>query len=462
MLISPGNRNLLTYSFIGIVTVVYTCLLFNLINRHSVNILFWDQWDFTDALFRNPGLWEMFSHQHGPHRQGLGAFVNLAVGWATNWNMRSEAFSIGIILVLATLAALYLKYRLFDKLTPWDALIPVIGLSFIQCEIGFPNTNPGYTALPLLFVILTGIILTLEKPTLRYSLLAVINFFAVFTGFSLFLGVIVPFILIFAVVVHWLDGGQRREMLFAAGAFAAALLTLGLFFNGYYFAPAVDCFQFPHPQPYEYLVFISNMLTMCQGFFYGYQVTFARRFGMILFGVWGLLLLWQAWQLVRTWKFSPLPLVNFLFFGFSIIYAVNTAVGRVCLGTDQGRGIRYMTLLIPGWLALYFSVLLLKSNVLRTGILAAFIILFVLTPLRQYQALDNQYAHFTAGRHKWVACYLEKEDIEECDRVSEIKIYPNAEATHLKDKLNLLKEKRYNLFSAPSPAGGGGGGRGED
>lgn len=453
MSISPKTKNLLTYSFIGIVTIVYSGLLFNLIDRHSVNILFWDQWDFSDYLFGSPTVWEMFSHQHGPHRQGLGAFVNLLIGTATGWNTRAEAFCIGAILILAATAALYLKYRLFGKITAWDALIPVIVLSFIQCEIAFPNTNTGYTALPLLFVILTGIILTLENLTWRYSLLAAANFFTVFTGFGVFQGLIVPFILIFFVIIHGLKK-QRREMFFALGALIITLLTLALFFTNYHFAPAVDCFQLPHPQPYEYLVFISNMLTMCQGFFYGYQVTFARRFGMILFGVWGILLLQQLWLIVKTRDFSPVRLVIFLFFSFSIVYALNTAVGRVCLGTDQARSTRYMTLLIPGWLALYFAVSLLKSNVLRTVILAAFIILFVITPLRKYKALDNQFALFTERRQQWATCYLEKENIEECNEVTEIKIYPKAEATRLQEKLNFLKQNSYNLYSEAPPTSG--------
>lgn len=446
MLKLPISNHLFTYSSIGIVFIIYAVLLFNLINRHSVNVLFWDQWDFSDYLFGNPTVWEMFSHQHGPHRQGIGAFLNLFIGTVSGWNSRAEAFCIGGILVLAMAAALYLKYRLFGKLTAWDTLIPVISLSFVQCEVAFPNTNTGYTALPLLFIMLVGIILTLQNPIHRYLLLAVTNFFAVFTGFTVFIGVIVPVILVFAIIIHWL-AKERREMFYALGALIASLLTLALFFKGYYLAPAVDCFQFPHPQPYEYLVFISNMLTMCQGFLYGYQVTFARRFGMILFGIWLVLLLFQFWQIVKTRKFSPIPVVNFLFFSFSIIYALNTAVGRVCLGTDQARSTRYMTLLIPGWLALYFTVLLLKSSILRNAALVILAILFVILPLRRYNQIDSQFLPLTEGKQIWAACYVERESIEECDKISKIQIYPNAEATHLKDKLNFLKQKQYNLFS---------------
>src|SRR5215211_6693108 len=48
---------------------------FALINTYAVNLLFYDQWDFYNPLFREQGLWDLFSYQHGPHRQGLGEIV---------------------------------------------------------------------------------------------------------------------------------------------------------------------------------------------------------------------------------------------------------------------------------------------------------------------------------------------------------------------------------------------------
>jgi hypothetical protein len=445
-MLNPSKKfDLLTYSIIVIVTILTAAILFHLINRHSVNVFFMDQWDFTISLFNNASAWEMFNYQHGPHRQGIGAFASYLIGSLTGWNMRAEAFFIGGILVLAAIAALYLKYRLFGKLTIWDSLISVICLSFTQCEIAFPNTNPGYTSIPLLLIILSGICLTLEKPALRYSLFAAVNFFAVFTGFSFFLGLIVPFILFYAAIIHW-QAKERREMSFAAGAFVFSLLTLILFFNGYKFLPAVDCFQFPDPNPYNYLVFISNLLTLCVGFVGGYKALFAVPFGIFLFLIWLAVIFYHFFQTIKSKSFSLKNIVPFLFLGFSIVYALNTALGRVCLGAETAQSPRYMTLLIPGWLAIYFSVLLLKSDIWKTAILSIFIVLFVVLPIRRYDYFNQLFTGMTEQRQKWAACYLEKENIEECDKQTGSKVYPNASATHLQEKLNLLKQKRYNLF----------------
>lgn len=446
MLTTLKDKIIFVYSFIGIVTVIFAALLFNLINRHAVNVLFWDEWDFNVSLFAHPTAWEMFTFQHGPHRQGIGLFVSNLIGYVSNWNMRTEAFAIGAILVLATVAALYLKYRLFGNLTFWDALISVICLNFTQCEIAFPNTNPAYTALPLLLIMLSGISLTLKNPAARYLLLAAINFFTIFTGFGVFLGVVVPVVLVLAIVVHGLNK-EWRALLFASGALLIALLSLVIFFTDYRFMPAVDCFQFPHPQPFEYLVFVSNMLTSGIGFYSGYKASFAKSFGMFLFAIWLITLFYQFWLIIKTRSLSPTLLVIFSFISFSAIYAVNTAVGRVCLGTFTAQSPRYITLLIPGWLALYFAVLLWKSDILRIGMLAIFTVFFGLMPLRHYNQINTNFAPLTAARQTWATCYVETENIDECDQLAKQKVYPNAQATHLQEKLDFLKQHRYNLFS---------------
>ena len=138
-----------------------------------------------------------------------------------------------------------------------------------------------------------------------------------------------------------------------------------------------------------------------------------------------------------------------MFLSFSIVYALNTAVGRVCLGAITAQSPRYMTLLIPGWLAIYFSFILWESQKLKVIALVILLLLFTLLPLRRYNDINNFFTPMTISRQKWVACYLEKENIEECDKVSGTKVYPNAEAIGLQEKLNLLKQKHYNLFLKP-------------
>ena len=59
--------------------------------EYSVNMMFWDQWDFYAPLFSRQGLLASFRQQHGPHRQGLGG-VYLSSGTAiNNWDVSCQA-----------------------------------------------------------------------------------------------------------------------------------------------------------------------------------------------------------------------------------------------------------------------------------------------------------------------------------------------------------------------------------
>jgi len=52
------------------------------------------------------------------------------------------------------------------------------------------------------------------------------------------------------------------------------------------------------------------------------------------------------------------------------------------------------------------------------------------------------------GKRQWARCYLTYEDILHCDASTRLKIYPNPEATRLKEKLDYLKRHHLNFFSS--------------
>src|ERR1039458_5572426 len=92
----------------ALVAIVFAALafrLFRLTAQYSVNIFFWDQWDFNDAtLFEHHSFWQIFRFQHGPHRQGLGGILAALVEPWFRWNSRTEAFLATAIVVVAGLA----------------------------------------------------------------------------------------------------------------------------------------------------------------------------------------------------------------------------------------------------------------------------------------------------------------------------------------------------------------------
>ena len=117
------------FSFVALAVLLLSFRILNYIDDFAVNILYWDQWDFNQGLFSDYSLTDLFLQQHGPHRQGLGALVIKLVSNLTNWSSRAESFTIGIILIIAGLSALFLTKMWNGRLKAQDlaVFIPFVG-----------------------------------------------------------------------------------------------------------------------------------------------------------------------------------------------------------------------------------------------------------------------------------------------------------------------------------------------
>lgn len=78
-----------------------------MIDNYAVNLLFWDQWGFYAEFFEKGSYWDIFSHQHGPHRQGIGFILAKWIADLSAWDGKIEAFdwsiAISFWLILSTL-----------------------------------------------------------------------------------------------------------------------------------------------------------------------------------------------------------------------------------------------------------------------------------------------------------------------------------------------------------------------
>lgn len=438
-------NNWIPYLLIAASFVFFSLRMRGFIRRQAVNILFYDQWDFLTPLFGNPTAWEMFTRQHGPHRQGLGLFVSQAVGLASHWNTRAECAVIGLILVLVTIAALYLKKRLFGNLTGWDLLIPAITLTYTQIETVVLTPNPAHGALPILLVVISCLILTLENIYLRYLGLVFITFFATYTGFGFFLGVVTPVVLFLCVLIHWINK-EKTSMTAAGIALFLSIVSFASFFINYTFSSVQDCYQSPFTKFFDYLSFISLELSTFFGFFSLNNIWLATATGFLaLIGLLSVLFA-QIWQLWKKRTFDARNLVIFLLISFSLLFAINSTSGRICNGLAGAQSSRYMTLLIPGFLGLYFAAQNLSQKYRRVTLNSFLIILFIIFPVRTMSDFDKGMGHFAEVKKAWAECYRERESIEGCNQIVGNIIYPAPEATNMKEKLGMLKENRYNLF----------------
>src|SRR5579863_5195745 len=242
---------------------LFAAQMFQLISNYAVNIFFSDQWEFNDAtLFQKHSLWQMFSWQHGPHRQGLGALFAKLVDPLFDWNSRTESFIVGGVVVIATVCALWLKTRLFGRLSVFDVAIPAIFFTRGQWETLILTPNFAHGSFPLLLLVLYCLAWTVQRPIVRYPLILFINFVTIYTGFGLLLGILTPFLL---VLDYWASRTEARlPAAYLVGAVILSLASFGSFFLGYKFKPYVDCFSFQPQAPQSYLAYVA---LMCANFF---------------------------------------------------------------------------------------------------------------------------------------------------------------------------------------------------
>jgi hypothetical protein len=452
--ISPAwvrSRALLTPWLVALAilssVVVMAYRFFALINTYAVNLLYFDQWDFYGPLFREQGFWELFSFQHGPHRQGLGSIVIQIVAGLTAWNSRADAFTVGAIIASAMLAAFYLKRRLFGELTLADAIIPLIFLTIAQYESLVITPNPAHGALPLLLVLSSALAWGLQPALARYTAIIILNFLLIFTGFGLFMGLITPALLA-------LDAFQQARTdrgnawVPPLVALALALMSIYLFTIGYVFQPAITCFEFPHQRPWEYPWFVGLMLARFLGVSYDPASALASILGCTLIILMVGVLAYHLFILIRSGvRARGTSTVIAILIGYSLLFCMNTAIGRICAGMESSQASRYLTLLIPAFFGLYLHILTLCRMPVRYVALALCIALLLPLPL---QAKDAKLIQgFTEGKQRWKACHLETERIDHCGRVSGLTIYPAP--PELKARLAYLKQHQLNLF-AEQPA----------
>src|SRR5215470_5105440 len=157
----------LPFLVVSAAVVATSYRLLQAVDRYSVNVLFWDQWDFYTPLFSRASLWRIFTWQHGPHREGIGLVIDKFVLDATRWNSRAEVLFMVAVLIAATLAALKLKERLFGSISYGDLAIPCLLLTFAQMEALVGAPNPSYSAVPELLIALYCLAGTLPRPAVR-------------------------------------------------------------------------------------------------------------------------------------------------------------------------------------------------------------------------------------------------------------------------------------------------------
>jgi len=429
--------------FVVTTWLILAARLFRLVSRDAVNIFFNDQWDFGDAtLFQKHPLWEMFRWQYGPHRLGLGPLVAKLVEPHFRWNSRGEAFMATAIVTAAAIGALYLKTRVWGPLRFFDIAIPLIFFTPAQYESLWLTPDFAHGPLPLLLLVLYCLALTCERPGVRYALILILNFAAIYTGFGLFIGFVTPLWLL-------LDYYSRREAhrrtTGVAVALAVSIASLGSFFVGYRLDPDAPCFSLEPHSPASYLNFAALLLVHFFGLRKYRPITSALGFILLAAMVFVLVNLGRRFRSAKS--YATRDLVPAVLAGYCLIFCAATAYGRSCFGTYVAFSSRYTEYIALGMLSLYFYSLAARPAWARKWLPCLLVVSLLAgaAPVLPGDRRAMQYYH--DGKSNWRSCYLKTEDIHGCDMAAQFAIYTMGERTGLKEKLEYLKRTKQNLYS---------------
>ncbi len=425
----------------GAAFVLLAVRLADYINRYTVSIIYWDQWDFLQGLFDGADAWTLFRWQHGPQRQGLGNLIIGVLYPATGWNGRADAAASAVVMMLAAVTALWLVKRVCGRFRLWDVVVPLLFLTTANAETYVIAPNLAHGPLPVLLLMAYALALMIRSHPQRCLAVVLLNFLSVNTGFTLLLGVITPAVLL---LLACSPGLTSRERAMYGGGIAVSLATIAFFFYGFIPQSATDCFQFPHPRPWEYLSYAGFVLGRPFGLESGESGTHLLIGACVTLGMTGFVA-YTVFRLVRMRDNSALWLVTSCLAGFTLLFAVTCAVGRICLGFQSAMATRYIPYVLPGILAMY---LVIRQASVRSYIASALLPVFLVACIvkERDQRSANQAEAYLKFKHLWRDCYLSTHDIEACDTLAGHAVYPAPKHTNLQQKLDWLEARQLSLF----------------
>jgi hypothetical protein len=148
----------------------------------------------------------------------------------------------------------------------------------VQWETFLGSTNPALGSLPLLVIVLYGMAWICRREILKYPLILILNFLAIYTGYGLFLGFVTPVLLALDVCQTARTSGHMPWLPVVACFVSVASIIS--FFAGYVRDP--DCIAFIHSHPISYVAFVA---TMFSGFLAVRGFYFSRVSGSLLLAI---------------------------------------------------------------------------------------------------------------------------------------------------------------------------------
>jgi hypothetical protein len=421
------------------VTVAAICglRLLRLAQRYGVNVFVGDQWFYHEpTLFHRASWWKIFRWESNPWREGLGGLLAAWLEPLFRWNTRIESLIVVWLLIGACFLTLWLKTRVVGPMELWDCLIPLFILTPASYETFVGVVHFSHGPLPILLLIGIALAWTIQNERARYGIVALLTALSVSTGFGFIAGIVVPLILVCE--IYWYSD-HRTSQLSALGVIGLAWLVFLVGYSTVNAGCPADAFHTHNP--FHYFLFVAFMFDNSIG-------VKANEHLMLAIALGSLLVIAASWALVTAIKHSRKSPIPFLLIAFSLLFAVATSIGRICLGLGVALGSRYVIYLAPAFIGTY----LLSYSLRDKAKIRWLTFLALLGIMGAGRVTAGQRISMEAGsrhRREWKSCYLKIHDLSTCNKVTGATIltYPDS----IQGKLDFLEAHHLNLFSDEPP-----------
>jgi hypothetical protein len=427
------------------------------IARFQPNVLFRDQWDYLNPLFNHEGWWASVLQQQGPVREGLGLLLTSWILEATSWDIRYDSVWGATMLLVATVLALRLKWRMTGTMAFRDAWIPLVFLSLGQFETVVSTPNQSHSVLPLTLILLTANVWLSTRPVVRYLCAGGLGLMLTFTGFGLFAGGVIA-VLLAARALRHAHEREYRSLWPAAIGLTVVVAGWYRFSIGYTFQPAVEGFRFPWPPWTDYVRFIVLMLNLPSAHI-GEASRHYLSGSILALIVTGTAVYIASLFVRRGASLNDDVLVLLMWSG--VLFVVTTAVGRIPLGVRAGAVPRYLSRMLPIWFAVY----LLAARYPRRVLSAATVLLglFAVLPyssmgrqplaewpgtfgIRPWQL--NAMVLFGISKVAWADNYLATGSWENVQAADVPVMHPSPAGSRFDEKLRFLREHKLTFLAS--------------
>jgi hypothetical protein len=334
------------------------------VSRYSVDVPFYDQWDFVpllDKMYQGRltfgDLWAQFNE----HRIFFPKLLMLGLARLTHWNIRCEnaasvALAIGIFLLLLTQIRATARALGAHQLRWGIPACALVVFSISQYENWMWGWQVGL--LLGLLAALGGILLLANQP-FRWGRFAGSVLLAFVATFSFANGVLVwPIGL--AVVWFGHRGLPKRKAALVIWS-AAAMVSFWLYVRDYHAPPEHPALTVLFLRPLAYITYLLRFIggTCAQ---YGNGGILPDKTYATAFGVSALVILgWAGWKVRRfTGERRVALLPYFALAAYSLGSALMITTGRAGIGTAQAMASRYCSLTGPLWFAIIILLMVLR------------------------------------------------------------------------------------------------------